>query len=307
MLQLGKDIFWQSDDGVLSVRYSILRGGQEVYRGLAQALPDDDYVTIRLNDIFADNLLDRHGITFNTNGYGNENGVETFIFRDLDQNKDYEYKVVVDYSEGAFSPIASDPIVPIFDKRQSVVYTIWDDVTVVKEYASGSKTTENITVARTYYTNHNLKSLRIYDYERSVEWEVKDTCAKYAIYYINARGGWDSLVLGGRCSYTDKYTRAGYKRTYTNTIRSERGKINYLNEIVRTYTLRTSLLTDEQAAKMHHLLGTNMAILYDLETKEEIPVTITNSSYEVKTYKGNGRKMSQYEITAEYAQDIIRR
>jgi hypothetical protein len=67
------------------------------------------------------------------------------------------------------------------------------------------------------------------------------------------------------------------------------------------------LLNDEQSGKMHHLLGTTRAILLDLRTQEVIPVRLTNSSCEYKTFKGNGNKMSQYTITAEVAQDFERR
>lgn len=46
----------------------------------------------------------------------------------------------------------------------------------------------------------------------------------YVLYYVNAYGGWDSLLVGGNVMKRDEFT----SHTYRN---KNRGKVKYLNEI----------------------------------------------------------------------------
>ena len=108
-----------------------------------------------------------------------------------------------------------------------------------------------------------------------------------------------------------------HKQKASNAYPCYRGKKEYANEIVKKYTLRTDLLTDEQAARMFHLVESTDVYLYDMQgltpgsavTPALVmkPVVITNTSHEYKTYKGEGRKMVQYTIEVEYAQDRYRK
>lgn len=308
-----QDIYWTASGD--SVTYKVTNGsGVEVFVGTAHLLPDEDEISVRLNDIFADSLGARAMATItwgSTKEIAEASAQDTFTVTNLNTGGTSTYLVVADYSHDAdFNEVASDPILPILDRRQRAIYTILGEGVKSAQitYPDGTTSTRRLSGPVTRVDGAEIASIAIYSTRRgTIRLEAIDTCADYALYYINAYGGWDTLLMGGRCSYSEKYTRSGYKQVYDNTVRGERSKVNYINELVRTYTLRTSLLTDEQAAKMHHVLGANTAFILDLNTREQIPVTITNSSFEVKTYKGNGRKMTQYEITAEVAQDIVRR
>ena len=143
--------------------------------------------------------------------------------------------------------------------------------------------------------------------ELTEEFEVADTCSRYVLYYRNAYGGWDSFLLEGLCSETADLTRHTAKRSYTNTSSFNRGTFNFCNEIVRQWTLRTGYMNDSQSLRMHHLLNSPDVCLYDMETGLLMTVVLTDTQAEYKTYRGNSRKMINYELTAQLAQDIQRR
>ena len=58
---------------------------------------------------------------------------------------------------------------------------------------------------------------------------------------------------------------------------------------------------------MHHLLNSTDIYLYDTESRLACPVVLTDTATEYKTYRGNGRKLVSYEMTAQLAQDRQRR
>lgn len=136
-----------------------------------------------------------------------------------------------------------------------------------------------------------------------VEYHCAKGCARYALYYLNAHGGWDSLLIEGAASEEDRLTR----HTMTKAGAYEREKVNYLNEIQKSITLHTSWLSDEQSLRMHHLLNSTDVYLHDLEKNSILPVILEGSSTPYKTYKGEGGKLVNYTIQVTIAQSRMRR
>lgn len=132
-------------------------------------------------------------------------------------------------------------------------------------------------------------------------------CGRYVLHYLNAYGGWDSLLIEGNSVKDDTLTRYTLKAEYDNRLSQNRGERNYLNEIERRMTLHTGWLTDEESMRMHHLLGSTDVYLEDLEFKKVHPVVIEDTSFSYKTYKNNGCKLVNYEIIVKLAQNRIRR
>ena len=58
---------------------------------------------------------------------------------------------------------------------------------------------------------------------------------------------------------------------------------------------------------MHHLLNSTEVYLYNINTGEMLPVTLTNTTTEHKTYKTNGGRMVNYTIEATLSQTRLRR
>jgi hypothetical protein len=134
-------------------------------------------------------------------------------------------------------------------------------------------------------------------------YDVVHSCSRYVLYYHNAYGGWDSLLIEGAASEEDSLTRYSMSKAGVY----DRQKSNYLNEIEKKMTLHTSWLSDEQSLRMHHLLNSTDVYLHDLEKDVILPAVLNNSSTPYKTYKGEGGKLVNYAIEITIAQTRKRR
>ena len=136
------------------------------------------------------------------------------------------------------------------------------------------------------------------------QYEIVNSCQRYALYYLNAYGGWDSLLIEGASSEEDSLKRY----TMTKAGSYDREKVNYLNEIQKTITLHTSRLSDEQSLRMHHLLNSTDVYLHDLEKGAILPVVLEETTTPYKTFKGEGGgRMVTYTIKVTIAQSRMRR
>ena len=138
-------------------------------------------------------------------------------------------------------------------------------------------------------------------------YRVVNPCARYAIYYMNAYGGWDSFLLEGMCTESDQLTRHTSKRSYDVRYPETRSTVNFCNEILNEWPLRSGWLSDESAERMHHLLNTTDAYLYDMRYGLLYSVVLTSTETEYKTYRSQGCRLVQYEFTAQFAQERQRR
>lgn len=134
-------------------------------------------------------------------------------------------------------------------------------------------------------------------------YDIVQSCSRYVLYYLNAYGGWDSLLIEGAASEEDRLTR----HTMTKAGIYDREKRNYLNVIEKRITLHTSWLSDEQSLRMHHLLNSTDVYLHDLEKNSILPVILEGSSTPYKTFKGEGGKLVNYTIEVTIAQSRMRR
>ena len=130
----------------------------------------------------------------------------------------------------------------------------------------------------------------------------KNTCAKYAIYYLNPLGGWDQLLIEGKVLKTTKLENKSYKRNFNNNTNEFQNK-HYLKNLTTSYKFTTGYLTDEQAKLMPNLIKTTKAYLCELDTNRYIPVLINNNSVDIKTYRNQGRKLFTYTIDVQESQN----
>ena len=144
-----------------------------------------------------------------------------------------------------------------------------------------------------YDIRHNYK-----DVVAVQKYVYKSTDKNYALYYVNAYGGWDSLAIRGNITQTDNMQSQTYKNK-TN------GKVKYLNTITPTWQLYTDDMND--GSKMHHLLESTEVYLHNLETDEIVPVVITDSNCVYKTYANQGNKRFHYTINVEASNYKIRK
>ena len=85
------------------------------------------------------------------------------------------------------------------------------------------------------------------------------------------------------------------------------GKVNYVNDITKSWTLNSGWMSNDAGLRMHHLLNSCLVYLFDIATGDFIPVTISTNNCEYKTRKNQGRSMVNYSFTVTLAQNRIRR
>ena len=304
MIPIWKDIYVNLQSISQQEAYTIEIDFATVYNGICYSEGES---IVRINDVVADYLTRKAPIFGMTTDSNSEKALASVRVKNSAGEVVFSDIVVADYSyEGidieAHTPYA--PIARIIDARAPIVGTIYNDA---QRVIGIDGTTEAVATPLgatfTKYIAPTATKVTIGGYE----WEVVAGCARYALYYINAYGSWEWLVLNGRPTKTNNYTRATVKQKYNNGTSSARGESNWVNEEQRTNTLRTGILTNEGARNMHHLIGSANVYLYDLETAEVRPVVITDTSCNEQTYLGNGAKPIQYTINVRVAQDFIRR
>ena len=134
---------------------------------------------------------------------------------------------------------------------------------------------------------------------------VKRTCAKYACYYLNKYGGWDSMLFMGRSTKESAANKISQFKKDVNNSTKEFQYTDYQRVKKISYKLNTNYLTDAQSAMMHNLLDSNKVYLHNLETGEVFPVTIATNKYEVKTYFNQKRKLYTYTIEFTKSQEQV--
>lgn len=164
------------------------------------------------------------------------------------------------------------------------------------------------------WSNENLQTpANLYDGHADGRYdvEVRTTCARYCLYYLNARGGWDWLLIQGKAVETDDITRSvmerrGETNLFLSTLQ-HRGKDVVSENVVRHLELHTHWLTDREAGLMHHLTESPDVYVHDLEEGVIHPAVLTGNSHKYKTYRGEGNRLVQYTVDLDFAVEMRRR
>lgn len=284
-----------------------------LYSGKAVRRPDDTTLLVRVNDIVAD-LLSQNvlglqdpltdysaflaGVTVTGNG----------VTEQLSFVNDWSYDYAKTYG-AAF--ILSDPINGLLDGRQTFAVTGLfagsENVTYRKTNGTTTTAAVGITGPGTFKvdlsTVANLAAVTL----GGKTWTVDGSCRTWVLHYVNAYGGWDSLLIRGGGKQVDNITRYEHRKTYDNSVAMHRGRVNYLNDVTRRWELHSGWLTDDQASRIAELTESVLVYLEDLTTGQMLPVVVTDTETEIKTYQNQGRRLVDYTITVELATDRFRK
>lgn len=319
-----------------SYEYRVLAEGSLIYSGKAWKRPGASAVQIRINDICADYLNHTlpnlspeeftqlaYPINFIVQVYiGGWNSVASVEFLN-DWSYDYGYNVLTD---GMAFPINGK-----IDSRQWLTYTAYGvnaiNVTIYNNDGTTTPVNLPLQVSGDFNSDFNTDfvrsvraagggtavfSLAKYPKAQSVKinnvtYQVVSDCSRFALYYINAYGGWDSLLIEGNHQEADSLQRFLRDVEYDNRDIQNRSKKNYINEITKKMVLHTSWMSDDQSLRMHHLMNSIDVYMYDIKTGQMIPVVVDNAECKYKTYKGEGGRLVNYSIEVTVAHDRIRR
>lgn len=306
------------DLGGASVEFRITIGGNTIYSGKAIARPGEANAKVRINDICADflanalpTITDRTFTSFALPSFvvqkksgGSWSTIDTITFYN-DWSYDYGFSSDV-LSYPINGRVTSDMFILHSQKNinasQSATYT----------KSNGTSTARMITISPTPADGTCVYDVgAVSDVVKIniglTKYIVVDDCYRYALYYVNAYGGWDHLLVEGNDIETDTLERHFREQEYDNGNISNRGRVNYVNEVTKSWTLNTGVLTDDEASRMHHLINSPLVYLCEIASSTFIPVVITTNTCEYKTYKNQGNRMFNYQLGIELAQNRIRR
>lgn len=133
-------------------------------------------------------------------------------------------------------------------------------------------------------------------------------CVRFVLYYRNAFGGWDWLLVRGSQTRSEGYDRLTAGRSLpAYSTAGDRQKVNYRNGVAERWHLPLGQFTDAQSEQLWHLFGSPSVYLFDIERKTFTPVTITNNEHTESTFRNNGHRIVEYTIDVESALDKERR
>lgn len=298
--------------------------GNIIFAGKAYAMGKDDKVKIYLNRICKDALsskieLDRDTTVYQQPLYKREFNLSIGgVSRLITFCNDWSYKEI---EESTYCQSISQPISEVVDPRQLLITTIAkissrNPGAVRVEFYDGRAWHEVVntipspcvTIAIPVSELRDGKYIAVMnDADEGVRrYIIEKTCAQYCLYYLNAHGGFDHLLINGNALRTDAYTHSELTRDVDNTT-WKHGRDYASTTITRKWQLHTDTLTDAQWALTHHLLGSTQVYLHDLEADEITPVVITSSQAEYKTYRNQGNKKSHLTIEVEASVERMRK
>lgn len=325
------------------VDYRVSLGATPIYNGRSYA--SNSSITIELNEIFADYISTDIDINEADYQFSQSDTASREFQLSILENDAYEikhiYQVYNDwsYEERPFETTdlvyLSDPISFLLDKRQKFLFTtlsytpkdikvyfnsMLDESGTTSLHTTFIQDLENATYPGDFepssfnedyylwqYGSANLTRPMVLNFNNVYRFNIETTCKDYCLYYVNAYGGWDSLLVTGKSMKTDNYTNSEYRQNFDNSLKSNWGKINFKKSIKRTWKLNTGFLLDTQGAKMFHLLGSTKVYLHDLNTGEIYSVVVNNKNCDYKTYINQGHKGYNYSIEVEDSQEKQRR
>ena len=281
-----EDVILQRTESVFD--YRIYNRTNLIFQGRAYKRPNADTNDIKLNKIFENYLSNSINDLLNS-GEPEDTGVDASkVFQIMKLDTDGtetlidEYTILYDWSyDFRFRGENTDLSRPINGRYVAGMYKM--DTTV--DGKSGT-VTNNLTEG---------------------PYNVLADCGEYALYYLNAYGGWDALLIDGTVLKKSTIKQYTTDRNINNS-RIEFEQTKYINEIQDAYEINTGFLTDEQAANLSkNLIPSREVYLHFLNDNKIIPVLITDSSVTYQTYQTNNLQMPQYKINVKESQIKLRK
>lgn len=301
--------------------FAIIYDGNTIYEGRAYGNPDNaDEVQIKINDICANYIRNAFPSFFPDSGSEEQRMVFAFSVDIIEydtNDEDYQGGTVqveflndwsYEYNRDFDNLTLTAPILRKIPRNAPLIYSAFENNEVITGSNSLQNECDTVNVVNlAEFVGEEDTWVDIAMYDKVTRYELTDDCYRYMLYYLNAYGGWDFLLVEGKDKQTDTYTRHTLGQAYDNTQSRNRGTRNYRNDIVRKWELHTLWIDDAGAQNMHHLLGSVDVYLYDLKEAQLYPITLENTSCEFKTYKNQGNQLVRYDIEATLATNRTRR
>ena len=271
-----------------------------LYAGKAYPYPSNNSVEILVNDI-ASNFL--KPMDWPTNDGFNEsedysklfllktstNIIRTYIF-----NNDWSYKE---------DPLYTNSPCSIVDPRQ--LFIVSGDPRYKITYGDNTIQFTNLYTYRLDLSNITIpcgSKISVYKDNVIIKEYTVANGKDYVLYYTNSVGGWDFITVKGNTTRKDNVTSSLYERRPIRPSK-EFGSIKYLNTITPSWSLNTGYMK----GNISELVSSLNVYLYDLNTKDLIPVNVTTTSAEYLNYTNNGKHFTNYTVEVEASQKNFRK
>lgn len=295
--------------------------GNVIYSGKAYIKPGDTHAFVKINDICGDYLHQalvsgevpiRHTFSVYA-GATKKAEVEFFLCRDYDTD-----------DQASLEYYPSRPITGRIQDGTPLAFTKYSAQSqgVDLNYGSFDTSLSVSSLVRNYvfmgptgFDSVKISPIVNGIVQESLGFQLRiiPRCHRYQLYYQNALGGLDCLVIEGKVVMKDRYKRTLINKAYDNNVTlvapaqfaiREAGSEVVANDITRTWELHTGWLTDAEASRMGHLLGSPLVYLFDCVTNVFQPVVITNADCPYKTYRNDG--MIDFAINVQLAETLKR-
>lgn len=271
----------------LQFQYNIRCDGEIIFNGIAYSYPNNiaPEATVNVNKICEHYLNNDLTILDTTSITGS-----TYL---TDAAKTFEL-----YLGGAIAPSATYKFYWNYNTNR-VIYSGNISEPINGHYISGMFRLNSSVDSNGVNIEWNKRNATWRDY-------TVEGCGDYALYYLNRNGGWDSFLIEGKVKEKDSYNKSTFERKPNQQLYYSREVEIFHNIIEHSYELNTGWLKDSESKTLaYHLLSSNKVYLHDLNNDTIIPVNITDSSCEYKTFK-NDRRLISYTINVkESNKDII--
>ena len=314
MVSIWKDYFVNTTSTEDSIMYNVTKNGALIYTGMLHKNPETKDYNIYINDIVSNYLNNKFIFSATTNYsfvmedyvglFGIVKADGTAIANDYYFN-DWSYSnYIMDYS-GDLVPLR-DNVNDIIDSRQYFIQSFLNkNRTATKTANNGISSVvvqpaQAITMVSKNPANGVDLSKQCYTTLTSAgkTYKVMNTGKEYCIYYKNAFGGYDWLVVDGITIPSSSYKKNVYRqRANNNTISFS--KVNYQNDITDKIQFNTGFLKDDESKRMENLFTSTEVYVHNLKTGEIKAGVITDTSYTNKTYKNQGCKYFNYTFNIE--------
>ena len=284
--------------------YEIRKGADVLYTGRAVERPDNS-CDVRVNDVCAP-WLGSALPDVSTLGFTADSSLVDFALyvggskvEDIGLFRDWSY-------DRGFNPytngISSAPIRKTVDIRMPILQSRLKSASVSVNVRGSSSTVSVTGPGVICVPAQNATGTVVIG---GVTYTLKDTCRRYALYYVNGYGGWDQLLLEAGTE-SEGYSRDTIERDYDNNDALAAGVVNYRTERTRSWSLRTGVLSDWEAAMMRHLTGSVQAYLYDMAEGAWYPVVMADASWSAREWR-RGKQRVEMTVNVTLAQEEVRR
>ena len=292
--------------------------GNIIYQGKSFKRPGQTYCTVKINDILADYLKQQL-----VDGAVNiRQPFSVYVGATRQQLGEFflcwDYETGTDYLDG-FPNRPLTGRIQVGTPIPITKYANYSQEVMINYYAGAALTA--VSLGTTADVRNYLQNCAS-GYDRAVVFPrysstdhtelgfnltIIPKCHRWQLYYQNLLGGIDCLVIEGKTVQRDKYGRTVISKAYLNnsiTPIRRAGKEVVDTEVTRTWELHTGWLTDAEAGRMGHLLGSPLVYLYDCVANVYYPVIIKTDEYQQKVTRYDG--MIQYTINVELAETMKR-